>query len=162
MGARKDYQSTDYRAKRIADFWAKVARSDDATMCWPWQGAIFQETGYGCFNFLGKLRSTHRIAFSIEYGETSEDVLHNCDNRLCCNPSHLFPGTQADNMADMVAKDRQAKGEDHGSVVLTESSVLLIRRLYRQGISGPKLARRYSVNVSTIYRAISGQTWGHL
>lgn len=33
-------------------------------------------------------------------------VLHKCDNNRCCNEEHLFLGTQAENIADAVAKGR--------------------------------------------------------
>jgi hypothetical protein len=33
-------------------------------------------------------------------------VLHRCDEPRCCNPEHLFLGTQAENMADMHRKGR--------------------------------------------------------
>lgn len=44
-------------------------------------------------------------------------VLHSCDNPPCCNPAHLFLGTNADNTADRHAKGRDARGAAHGAVI---------------------------------------------
>jgi hypothetical protein len=51
----------------------------------------------------------HRIAWFVAYGTipTGMHVLHRCDNPGCINPTHLFLGTNADNIRDMVAKGRQ-------------------------------------------------------
>jgi hypothetical protein len=67
--------------------------------------------GYG---MLGLGRRTdpktaaHRVAWTVAVGPIPEglNVLHHCDNRPCCNPAHLWLGTQRDNLLDMVAKGR--------------------------------------------------------
>lgn len=50
--------------------------------------------------------SAHRVAFYLNRGRIDQNLLvcHTCDNRKCCNPNHLFQGTQKDNMQDFSVK----------------------------------------------------------
>ena len=72
--------------------------------CWEWRG-LRDKHGYGR---KGPYKTTHRLAWEWANGPVPAGmcVLHRCDNPPCCNPDHLFLGTQADNLADMVAKGR--------------------------------------------------------
>jgi hypothetical protein len=113
-------------SKQILLFWSKVAKAgpDD---CWLWTACITKQSGYGKFTVrlaesMNKPTSfvSHVIARWLATGEWPVGVctLHNCpggDNRQCCNPNHLWLGTNSENSADMVAKGRSQRQTDRGS-----------------------------------------------
>jgi hypothetical protein len=105
-------QSEDLR------FWSKVDKSKGLKSCWPWKGKLDKD-GYGRFS-TGKHRKqkwhrAHRFAFYLSKGYLTDlYILHRCDNPACCNPNHLFEGTQKDNVLDCKVKGRIAKGNRSG------------------------------------------------
>jgi len=96
-------------------FWNKVNKTSPAG-CWIWT-ASRGSAGYGQFLLKERPIGAHRVAWELTKGliPLGLYVCHKCDNKLCVNPQHLFLGTQADNIADMVSKGRQAKGDNHGA-----------------------------------------------
>ena len=87
------------------EFWSNIDKSVD---CWNWTRSK-KGKGYGCAWYEGKSWKANRLAWTLVNGPIPKgmDVLHKCDNPLCCNPGHLFLGTQSDNCKDMIAKGRQ-------------------------------------------------------
>jgi hypothetical protein len=80
--------------------------------CLLWAG-ITDIDGYGIIHSgtcKGRNLRAHRVAWELTNGPipAGMHVLHRCDNRPCIEPSHLFLGTQADNMADKKAKGRSS------------------------------------------------------
>lgn len=98
-------------------FWSRVDQSNKDG-CWPWLGAI-GKNGYGFMNIKPTLIRSHRAAWMLAHGiiPAKKWVLHRCDNPPCCNPAHLFLGDNDANVADMVAKGRQSKGEKNSAAV---------------------------------------------
>ena len=86
-------------------------------------------------------------------------VLHHCDNPPCVRPSHLFLGTDADNVQDMLAKGREARnyGDDHHNIKLTDAQVAEIRALREQGLFLHTIADRTRVDPSHIGKIVRGQ-----
>src|SRR5215211_1640522 len=84
-----------------ARFWIKVTQTN---YCWEWSGAL-NNNGYGMFRYKDEVLA-HRISYQLIKGSISKKVLvcHSCDNPKCVNPSHLFTGSQFDNMFDKQLK----------------------------------------------------------
>ena len=149
--------------KDKARFWSKVDVGEDHE-CWEWQ-AYKDKDGYGHFTFNRRNPGAHRVAYSIVNGDIKPGmvVMHSCDNRACVNPAHLSEGTQADNIADKVAKNRQAIGEKNARAKLTEQEVKYIRFLKdAKGMSVKDICDRYALSNSSVYDIVNNQTWKHI
>ena len=100
------YEFTDRDIRR---FWSHVHIAGPLE-CWPWLDGK-SDRGYGKFGNNGRNLRAHRVAYFLGTGEiplSDMGVCHACDNPPCCNPDHLFLGTQANNVRDAMAKGRHS------------------------------------------------------
>jgi hypothetical protein len=135
--------------------------------CWIWTGSSYVYQGgqrYGCFWMNNKTTRAHRASWILHYGDIPAGmfICHKCDNSICVNPNHLFIGTHSDNMRDAVVKGRAFIGELGYQTILTNKSVLSIRKEYHNGATQICLANKYGVAESTIGRTVRGQNWNHV
>lgn len=144
-------------------FWSRVALTADVERCWNWQAGKMR-SGYGSVAVNGKITTTHRAAWFYTYGTMSTlHLLHSCDNKLCVNPNHLREGTNQDNIADKMSRNRQSRGERGGGAKLTEAAVIKIRELYAAGAGSQlALASMFGVCGTTIHRIVNRQRWQHV
>jgi Autographiviridae endonuclease len=145
-------------------FWALVdKRGPDE--CWPWLAAI-GHGGYGAFTRDGRRQvGAHRMAYELAYGPVpiGKNACHRCDKPSCCNPAHLFSGTDAENIADRDAKGRTQLGERHWLAKLTEDDIRSIRaRHAADGVSQTALAAEYGVTQATVSAIILRKTWRYV
>lgn len=141
-------------------FWSRV-EAEPNTGCLLWMG-MRHVGNYGRVRLNGRLELAHRVAYQLVVGPIPAglNVLHRCDNPPCCNPAHLFVGTQLDNVRDRDLKGRQAHGERSGAARLTAEQVRAIRERYaREPVGAHALAREYGVHPSVISCLVSGKTW---
>lgn len=149
--------------------WANHIEPDLNSGCWLWNGSI-GAGGYGTVSDRGKNRKAHRVSWAQHNGAALPPphikVCHRCDTPACVNPAHLFLGTQADNVADMVAKGRQRGGgllgSAHPRARLDEQSVSDIRLILSTGVPQRPIARLYGVSPMTISRIASNKLWTHV
>jgi hypothetical protein len=130
--------------------------------CWLWLLSV-NRWGYGVLRREKKDVFAHRWSWTLHRGTIPPGMLvcHKCDVPSCCNPDHLFLGTDADNNADMVRKGRNVvlKGEDSANAKLTADAVRAIRediRFYRL------IAIDYGVSETTISLIRRRLIWKHI
>lgn len=123
--------------------------------CWEWSGA--KTVGYGRITIGSRSDGTrresyaaHRASYEAFIGIVPDgyDVCHQCDNRGCVNPEHLFVGTRKDNMQDCINKNRfvyiePQRGELHPQAKLSAQDVKEIRST---NYSSNKLGSLYGVS----------------
>jgi hypothetical protein len=146
-------------------FWQRVAKSD-VDSCWEWQGSC-TSSGYGSVAWHGKVVQAHRVAYYLAIGgirlhtefrlegrakKYKRFVLHKCDNRKCCNPSHLFLGSMRTNLLDAYTKKRKYQPRStHVNAKLSAQQVRDIRFAYDTGaMTQVPLAKMYGVSQRVI------------
>lgn len=153
----------DFKAVALSDEF--LAQVDFSGECWIWTGSLNTD-GYPS-SIKGKV--AHRLVLIATYGPeaNSKHCCHNCDNRACVRPSHLYPGTPGDNVLDMIRRGRFRIGMRTGTSVSSEEEITqantewsrrtqLIRELTEGGMSIEDLMCLTRLKENTL-RALTGQ-----
>lgn len=145
-------------------FWRFVVKTDG---CWVWRGATTRGYGFiGVGRIEGKHRSryAHRVSWELANGHVPDGlhVLHRCDNRPCVNPGHLFLGTNADNIADRMAKGRSLIGVINPAAKLNDEAVRIIRRRSAEGATSTELAAEFGISRRAVRAVMARRTWVHV
>jgi len=138
-------------------FWLAVDRSGEG--CWEWS-RFRNKAGYGYTRWAKKPTMAHRVAYELAVGPIPPGlfVLHTCDNPPCCNPSHLWIGTKADNNRDRAIKGR---GRSNPKKLNEESARLLKWRLIN-GAGFRETARAFGVSLPNVLAMCEGRAWKHV
>lgn len=143
--------------------WPRVNKGSPSE-CWEWTGAR-TEAGYGILTIKYKNYLAHRLAWEL-HGKTKIPdgvfICHHCDNPPCCNPAHLFLGTQADNLRDASIKGRIMKGENHISTILTIDDIRKIRYLGSINIPRKKIGESFGISRQAVTDILYKRTWSHV
>jgi hypothetical protein len=145
----------------VLRFWATVRRGQPGE-CWEWQ-ALKSPSGYGRIRLDGKQHRAHRVAFFLANGRwPTPCCCHSCDNRACCNPAHLWEGTNSENTKDAVRKGRMAHGSRSPRANLNEWNAIGAMAMSLMGATRKTIAAQFGINPSGVYRILHRQMWHRL
>ena len=124
--------------------------------------------GYGQLRFERRVRKVHQLA--LELASTPAPLgMVACHqpgigcSRHCMNVRHVYWGTQAQNMADMVVDGRSQRGSRVKGSKLTTVQVREIRARYAAGgIFARELAPEYGVTAGSISDIVRRSRWAWL
>lgn len=184
--SRRYIKTHGHREAIYERFWQYVDKNGPVVRaelgpCWIWTGKK-NDHNYGLLSDsrvkTGKFIRAHRLSYELHLGEIPPGllVLHQCDNRLCCNPSHLRLGTHKDNGREASERGRLPVGSSSVSSKLTDVQVKDIRAKYKYReviiqritdesgciVTLQQLADKYKVNGTTIFQILNGRSWKHL
>jgi hypothetical protein len=131
-------------------FWEHVAvgRNDE---CWPWMGTLRGE--YGLFQGY----PAHRWAYELYTGLGVQNYgLHKCNFKICCNPHHIYDGTQKENIVQAVA-DELWVGKK------TKKEIREAIKAAPENMRNEEVAKKYGVSLRTVsvYRKGHKQNRGY-
>jgi hypothetical protein len=138
-----------------------------------WNGDCLEWTGSVCDGGYGVYRGqpAHVHAHRIWVGPIPKGVLvlHDCDNRLCSTPWHLYTGSHAMNAADRVVRGRARGGvrpgqigELNNSAKVCAEQVQFALDLYAAGYRQVDIAPLAGLTLSNTHNVVGRQTWRHL
>lgn len=132
--------------------------------CWSCTSHAVGTNGYPMIKRNNVRYSPQRYIWIQNFGEIPADmqVLHKCNNKLCIRPNHLYLGTAKDNVRDHMAIGGRT-GETAGRAKLTNRQAVEIRGKLKNVkhlcAVVEKLARKYKVHKTTIFRIHYGWTY---
>ena len=137
--------------------------------CWEWLAPV-NGGGYGYFwdKQSQSVVLAHRRAWERENGPIPDGalILHSCDNRACCNPAHLRPGTTKDNAQDVKDRGRgggwyrsKNSGQSHGMSKLSWDDVGRIRAMRAGGAIYYDIADAFGISYQQAQKICTGKSW---
>lgn len=132
----------------------------DANGCWLFP-FVHQKSGYGQMwlrrdDGSRKNYRTHRLMLCVRRGPLHADALHRCNVKACCNPDHLYEGSDADN-----ARDRRESAVPYWNKI-SDDQVRELRRRFAAGESPKVLAEAFGIHRVTVYKIGNGYYRRHV
>jgi predicted XRE-type DNA-binding protein len=141
----------------------KIAWNVNENGCYICTSHSIKNNAYPSIMISGIRKKISRLVYENNFGEIPYGMLvcHRCDTPSCINPEHLFLGTNADNTADKLNKNRQSrlKGEQNGNSKVDTDAIKKIRT---SNDAAEALVGEYGIGKTQITRIRNGESWSHV
>lgn len=139
------------------------------TGCHEWRGPSTKD-GYGQIGPQGiidafGIKGAHRLAVHLyhdfEFTSRSQQVMHLCHNRSCCNPDHLKVGTASENINERETLRRMSMA-NMGILrpqIMTEQRVRAVFAMRDAGVKIADIARTFDCAWPTIHNILTRKSW---
>jgi hypothetical protein len=131
------------KANTSKDLLAMIDPFGGLYCCWNYIGKRKHRDGYGYPKRNQKSVLAHRWSYEHHYGtklKPTTVIRHICDNPACCNPLHLIPGTQKENVEDMMKRNRKKITVKR---MFTQEQLLEMQKLKEKNWSQQKIANLF-------------------
>ena len=154
-----------FTPKDVQRFWnlVNIGTEDE---CWPLKNCA----SYGKFKYQGIQTTSNRFALMIKLERQitpGYNACHECDNPPCCNPNHIYEGTQSRNRQDAFLRNRvnlqilrEARlGKPPANSILTEDDVAIIKARLLRGDKRISIEVAFGVSKACIQWIAVGRSW---
>ncbi len=152
-----------YKRKSLIDRFMEKVGPPDANGCRPWLGPLHK--GYGRFWFEGRQHRPHTLAAIAYYGAPDDPDFfgcHECDNRRCVNPQHIFFGDNKTNQQDAFSKGRHTSQNPDVWAQRAKLTATQVLDIFSSTHSTGELATQYHVSAPNICDIRKRRTWAHI
>lgn len=122
---------------------------DPVSGCWNWTAGR-DRGGYGRITVDATTKLAHRVSYEEFRGPIPDGMFldHLCRNPACCNPAHLEPVTNAENILRGIRKQRQTHCKN-GHPLSGDNLLVVYPKMRKNGTPSP---RRVCLTCSRVFK----------
>lgn len=146
----------------VHKFVSDLKRGVEQCIEWPFSYGMFGYPRYSGSKYGTKMAT--RVICIMHNGPPPEgmEAAHECGNKRCVNPDHIFWKTRLENNHDKFRHGTMMRGETHYHAILKDDDIPKIRQMRKDGMSNVSIARLYGVSHVTVSHVCHYRSWRHI
>jgi predicted transcriptional regulator len=129
---------------------------------------------FGSINIKGQKLSVNNVVWTLNHGKyptRNEHIRNTCENKLCCNISHLFmsndyklriPSIKTTMSESEIQEKLESQPEPKTQIKLKDQDALEVAELLKVGTPVSKITKKLGFTEYTIKQIRDGKKWTHI